>query len=346
MNQSNAASVADFLLSLYSAAREKTVAEFPEFSIESLKSFVDFDMGLFGLIRPNTGMAAGIECSWAHVHREPTNMIEEWMGICAGDDVLKNMMAYLGRAKSYHVPSAFSRSEDAKILDFAIRTRHINLMAVANKYGPSGFFGAFSIRRADTNWKFSLEDDALVQLLAPHIWEAIRINRTIMAGKIQGLSEEPVKGLCVCNDKGTIVFQDHSFERLRTIFFRDGNTYRLPEALAKPLLSEGRATWQDGRLIFTCKKVSHLLFISAALTSGMSKLSAREKEIAKFFGTGLTHSEIADELQISGSTVRRHIEAVYRKLDIKNKSDLAFLVHTSLEGNVEKTLAALEAAVL
>ncbi|WP_431513392.1 response regulator transcription factor [Variovorax sp. DAIF25] len=346
MSQDNAASIAEFLLKLYSSAQGKSVALFPEFAIEELKRFVDFDMALFGLIRPAPAIPAGVHCSWTHIHREPTNMVEEWLTLCSEDHVLQNMKKELGRVRSYHVPTVFSKREDAKILDFALRTRHINLAAVANSYGANGLCGAFSIRRADTTWKFSDGENSLVQLLSPHIWEAIRINRTIMAGKVQGLGSEPVRGLCVSDDKGTIVFQDNSFERLRQIMFRDSSTYRLPEILAKSLLHEKKQILEDGRMLFTCKSVANLRFITATLTSSLHKLSIREKEIAKFFGTGLTHAEIADELRISGSTVRRHIEAVYKKLEIRNKSDLSFLIHTSQDRCVEHVLSALEAAVI
>lgn len=346
MSHTHAASIADFLLKLYSSAREMSVAAFPEFAIEELKRFVDFDMALFGLIRPTPEVPSGVDCSWTHIHREPANMMEEWLSLCSGDYVLQNMLTDLGRVRSYHVPTVFSKTEDAKILDFALRTRHINLAAVANRYGPDGLSGAFSIRRADNTWRFSIAENSLVELLSPHVWEAIRINRTIMDGKVQGLGLEPVRGLCVADDKGTIIFQDSSFERLRNIMYRDTKTYRLPDILKNSLLKEERQSFEDGRMLFACKKVANLRFITATLTSGLHKLSVREKEVANFFGTGLTHAEIADELRISSSTVRRHIEAVYKKLEIRNKSDLSFLIHTSQDKSVEHVLSALEASVL
>lgn len=344
MSLTSTPAIADFLLKLYSSARQLSVAAFPEFAIEELKRVVDFDMALFGLIRPDSGNAAGVVCSWAHIHQEPTDMMEEWLSLCSGDYVLQNMLSDVGTVRSYHVPTWFSKTEDAKILDFALRTRHINLAAVSTSYGPNGQLGAFSIRRADTSWKFTASENALVQLLSPHVWEAIRINRTIMEGKVQGLTAEPFRGLCVSDDKGTIVFQDSSFERLRMIVFRDLNSYRLPDALTKTLLVDGNHTYQNGRLTFTCKRVAHLRFLTATLRSGMDGLTPRELEVAKFYGTGLTYSEIADELQISNSTARRHIESVYRKLQVKTKAELSILLHTAHDQGIEQTLSTLETA--
>jgi DNA-binding CsgD family transcriptional regulator len=342
----SAAGVADFLLKLYGAAQEESAALFPEFAIDELKRFVDFDMALFGLIRavPAGQDAGGVECTWTHVHREPRDMIEEWLSICSGDDVLKNMMADVGRARSYHVPTAFSKKEDALILDFALRTRHINLMAIANNYGPQGFCGAFSIRRADTRWRFREEESALTQMLAPHLWEAIRINRAVMASKVERASSEPIKGICICDDRGLIIFQDPAFERLCRSIFRGHDGYRLSTPLDQAFLQERKARWEEGRMQFSCRPVAQLRFIAVTLNTGMEKLSVRESEVARFFGTGLTHAEIADELQIAGSTVRRQLESVYRKLNINNKADLSFLVHAARGTRVEKVLSALEEA--
>lgn len=341
-----ATGVADFLLKLYSTAQEKSTALFPEFTIDELKRFVDFDMALFGLIRavPGSRGTAGVECSWTHVHREPTDMIEEWLSICSGDDVLKNMMTDVGRARRYHVPTAFSKNEDALILDFAVRTRHMNLVAIANNYGPQALCGAFSIRRADTKWRFSEEESALTQMLAPHLWEAIRINRAVMASKVERASSEPIKGMCICDDKGLIIFQDSAFERLCQSVFRGHEGYRLSPPLDQAFLNERKTRWDEGRLQFSCRAVAQMRFVAVTMNTGMEQLSVRESEVARFFGTGLTHAEIADELQIAGSTVRRHIESVYRKLNINNKADLSFLVHSAQAANVETVLAALEEA--
>ena len=50
-------------------------------------------------------------------------------------------------------------------------------------------------------------------------------------------------------------------------------------------------------------------------------LSNRETEILEHLSTGLNYNAIADILIISSGTVRKHIENIYRKLQVHNKME-------------------------
>jgi DNA-binding CsgD family transcriptional regulator len=49
------------------------------------------------------------------------------------------------------------------------------------------------------------------------------------------------------------------------------------------------------------------------------KLTPRELEVMGGIVEGFTYSEIADKYGISGSTVKKHILHIYRKLDVSSK---------------------------
>ena len=51
------------------------------------------------------------------------------------------------------------------------------------------------------------------------------------------------------------------------------------------------------------------------------KLSGREVEILELIAKGENYQQIADQLFISPKTVRKHIENIYRKLQVHNKID-------------------------
>lgn len=67
------------------------------------------------------------------------------------------------------------------------------------------------------------------------------------------------------------------------------------------------------------------LFSEVALPEDKSQdesgLTDREREILSLVALGLTYSDIAGRLNISGHTVRRHIEKIYQKLDVHTRSE-------------------------
>jgi ATP/maltotriose-dependent transcriptional regulator MalT len=52
----------------------------------------------------------------------------------------------------------------------------------------------------------------------------------------------------------------------------------------------------------------------------VSELSPREKEILSLIIRGLSNQELSDTLFISMSTVKTHINHIFAKLDVKNRS--------------------------
>lgn len=50
-------------------------------------------------------------------------------------------------------------------------------------------------------------------------------------------------------------------------------------------------------------------------------LTKRQLQILNFVALGMTVADIADELDISGHTVSRHIEKIYKKMEVHSKSE-------------------------
>jgi DNA-binding NarL/FixJ family response regulator len=57
-------------------------------------------------------------------------------------------------------------------------------------------------------------------------------------------------------------------------------------------------------------------------TSSVDELiSPREKEVLELLSKGFLYKEIADKLNISMSTVKRHLNHIYQKLQVQNKTE-------------------------
>jgi DNA-binding CsgD family transcriptional regulator len=64
------------------------------------------------------------------------------------------------------------------------------------------------------------------------------------------------------------------------------------------------------------------------------ELSPREREVAELAASGHTNKDIADQLYLSPNTVKRHLTAVMRKLDVRSRTALAHRFATAAADSV------------
>jgi DNA-binding CsgD family transcriptional regulator len=62
-------------------------------------------------------------------------------------------------------------------------------------------------------------------------------------------------------------------------------------------------------------------------TSALACLTAQERRVATVVGTGLSNAEVAAAVFLSRKTVEFHLSSIYRKLEIRSRSELVRLLH-------------------
>ncbi len=70
--------------------------------------------------------------------------------------------------------------------------------------------------------------------------------------------------------------------------------------------------------------------VSAPPLDPLAQLSGRERTVAFAVARGLSNKEVAGELYISMKTVDAHLQQIYRKLDIRSRTQLAVLCHAPI----------------
>lgn len=60
---------------------------------------------------------------------------------------------------------------------------------------------------------------------------------------------------------------------------------------------------------------------------GLKHLSQRQREILSLLASGESNKQISRTLNISAGTVKAHLESLYRRLDVKNRTQAAMLLN-------------------
>ena len=73
-----------------------------------------------------------------------------------------------------------------------------------------------------------------------------------------------------------------------------------------------------------------------SIPSVLAELTPRELDVARLVAIGSTNQEIAQKLFISESTVKTHINSIFNRLNLKNRSQLAIYANTVFVNQLDK----------
>jgi DNA-binding NarL/FixJ family response regulator len=116
--------------------------------------------------------------------------------------------------------------------------------------------------------------------------------------------------------KGTPV--DKIIEAIREV--RAGGTVIQP-SLARRLLRHFRVSPESVALAPTPPSARPPDALGGDGGPPVKPLSEREKEILQLIAKGVSNSEAAQVLSISKATIRTHLEHIYRKLEVTNRTE-------------------------
>jgi DNA-binding NarL/FixJ family response regulator len=80
--------------------------------------------------------------------------------------------------------------------------------------------------------------------------------------------------------------------------------------------------WPAADVVMAVRMVANGMTVFGAPEAAISTpLSDREQEVLELIAAGATNQEIADALTLSPHTIKDHASALYRKLDVRNRSE-------------------------
>jgi DNA-binding CsgD family transcriptional regulator len=191
---------------------------------------------------------------------------------------------------------------------------------------------------------FTERDRALANLLQPHLialYRAAVVRRLADTARavIEEDSEPEARGVLVLDGRGFVDIASPLARRLLGDYLPGGRGGRLPLEITRWLAEQPldgppaplSVAGPGGTLVVELdrRRGARVLLLEerAAAGRGPDALSAREREVLALVRDGLRNAEIAEALWVSPSTVGKHLENIYEKLDVHTRTAAVARVH-------------------
>ena len=188
-------------------------------------------------------------------------------------------------------------------------------------------YGVISLYREQAQRPFTKTEGQNAAVLAPHLIEAwiIRLYSELQTTPaiFNAIGES-----AICDAQGAIWCSSPQFSELLRDEWPNERVCILPAELTKIIHDGGNGVAYDGkqvRCVISSGPTSGLFYVHIRKQPPLSHLPPRQRRIAIELAQGKTYNQIAHNLGISRSTVTNHANAIYSKLGISNKVQLAII---------------------
>ena len=311
----------DLVLALYRASSELPVGEFQRVALELIKPLLAFDSGWWGSGVMTAESALSIHA--VHLHDMSPDAPIEYREVADQDTAASTVLEHGDGAYRFHAPTVFSDKKASLEVRHFLKNHNIgNMLNSGTLNRNNGFTSWITLFRANPDQDYSDRDQHLMQMLLPHLMEALSINRLIHLKHLDG-SQRRFQ-LAIADKRGMLCHAESGFMGLLHEEFRSSATDRLPTDLIASLDGSGR--YAGRTVVIQCSQSAGLLFLKARARLPVDALSKRETDIAHLMAQGFDYRKISQVLNISPETVRSHFKNIYKKLHISNKAQLIVML--------------------
>ncbi len=308
--------LSQLLLAVYSASRETPSGEFQDKALNLVKSALSFDSAIWG-----TGCYSsdGLHWSGVHLHNEPSEIIAEHEQVAHQDTISFAVRPHSATTMAFHSPAVFRGRARSAIRDYVARFGHQNAIISSEINQDTGYAYWVSLYRADAERQYTERDRQLAAIIAPHLREALRINRVLQMERLR--SQQVDEAMAIVDAKGALYHTEPAFTALLQHEWSGWNGSVLPQELWHVLTTDG-GRYAGKAIVVRRVSVTDMMFLKARRRSAADALSPREEAVARYLAQGLSHKQIARVLGTSPQTVRNQIQAIHEKLAVHNTAEL------------------------
>lgn len=315
------------ILDLYREAQEAGADSFPQEAFKRLEKFIRFDscgistfclmaQGRHSLISQfSISVAVGEHAALRDEFVDVPQVVGN-DGLLSRDPVFSKAVGHVG--KSHRLE--WEEIPDGPLREYAKRWEGVNAMAMVTS-APGQTVTSFSLWRAHVGNSFSAGDEALADVLLPHITQAISINRKIAVTALTGGSKQTCS--LIADHQGLIHHIDDLALSLLRREYPGWLSAHLPQDLLDSLASSSTQRHVGRLVIITLRRQGTILVCAIQSRIAGEKLTPAEMCVVSTVVKHDSYKEAARRLGVSPATIRNHLHAIYGKLNIRSKSDLA-----------------------
>lgn len=323
MDQANstAADFSKLLLALYGLSNELPIESFQDAALTLVKQVLPFDASMWGTA---TTAPEGIDVHTLHLHQKSPQMMVDYTPMKHFDTAAASLYAVPQATRGFNSASWFGAPHEREFLDYLQRYEQNNIFITTRHDAPTRFMHWISLFRADPDAHCRPEEERLLDLLAPHLMQALAMNRVIHLQRLS--ASAPSMGAAIADLRGVVYHRDTLFDALLQREWEGWRGGPLPARVIQAFHS-GRGRFLGCHIVITHRAEHGLLFLSCRTRCRVDELTAREHTIAQLVAKGSSYKEIAKMLDRSPATVRNHIQAIYAKLGVGSIAGLIEELH-------------------
>ncbi len=177
-----------------------------------------------------------------------------------------------------------------------------------------------SLYRKPDQPDFTEQERACVETIAPHIIQAFHLGAQIK----QCQEWDGNQHWAIVDNQNYIRYCSDQFREFIGSQMGESVEQKLPNQLIEEL--KQREPHLGTQSVERRSLAGNAEFISLVERGVLSQLTPSEKRVVEHYARGLSYKKVAQQLDISHHTVIKHVNNVYRKLNINNKNQLIELV--------------------
>ena len=313
--------LSDFLLRLSRGALEKPANEFKNWALSEVACLIPFDSFVWGM--GCSTVERNIVHS-AHLFKLDSCFVESWLRFENEDRLVRDMALNSLKTFVINVNAEYSGTNLYTIHCKKYGVEHIIATGIIDP--DTKLLNTLCIYRADADRPFSERERQFKEFIFPHLVEAARTNWLInLPSMFSSENHSIFNALAACDASGLLHVAMPSFVEVCRKEWADWTGPFLPKELIESL-TEGHRDFIGENIVIRLVRLGDMFILRCRLKVLVDSLSKREIQIAQQVSEGNDYKTIAQVLSLSPSTVRTHVNNIFRKLGINDKAMIGDLL--------------------